>query len=183
LAGYTTFSYDRLGIGSSDHPDPIQAVQAPLHIAIAHSLIQKLRSGVIASTKFENVIGVGHSLGSELTNAITTQYPNDLSAAVLTGFSVDTAGQPTFFSALDLSIARENSPTRFPLLNNGYLISQSLAGNQFAFFRAQNYLPAILTAAEAAKKTFTIGKLFTNSMFVSPAAEFTGGSGCGGWRE
>jgi hypothetical protein len=29
LADYTTFSYDRLGIGASSHPNPIQDVQAP----------------------------------------------------------------------------------------------------------------------------------------------------------
>ncbi|KAF8857572.1 alpha/beta-hydrolase [Acephala macrosclerotiorum] len=174
LAGYTTLAYDRLGIGASDHPDPIQVVQAPLEISIGHSLIQMLRSGAIANTKFEKVIGVGHSLGSELTNAVTAQYPTDFDAAVLTGFSVDTAGQANFFSALDLVIARENNPARFPLLNNGYLISESINGNQFAFFRAQNYLPAILVAAEATKQTFTIGELFTNSMFQSVAKEFTG---------
>ncbi|CZR54593.1 uncharacterized protein PAC_04477 [Phialocephala subalpina] len=174
LVGYTTLAYDRLGIGASDHPDPIQIVQTPLEIAIGHSLVQMLRNGAVSNTKFQHVIGVGHSLGSELTNAVTAQYPKDFDAAVLTGFSVNTAGQPVFFSSLDLVIARENVPYRFPTLNNGYLISESINGNQFAFFRAQNYLPAILVAAETAKQTFTIGELFTNSMFQSVAKEFTG---------
>jgi pimeloyl-ACP methyl ester carboxylesterase len=174
LKGYTTFAYDRLGIGLSEHPDAIQIVQAPLEIAIAHSLIQMLRSGSIASTSFSKVIGVGHSLGSELTNAITAQYPKDIDAAVLTGFSIDIAGQSNFFSALNLAIARENQPSRFPLLSNGYLISNTIAGNQFAFFRAPYFDPAVLTAAEAAKQTFTIGELFTNGQFVAPAPQFKG---------
>ena len=38
--GYMTFSYDRLGNGLSDHPDPLQTVQADLQVAIAHELIQ-----------------------------------------------------------------------------------------------------------------------------------------------
>jgi pimeloyl-ACP methyl ester carboxylesterase len=75
LADCTTFSYDRLGIGASSHPDPIQDVQAPLEIAIAHQLIQKLRSGTIASTSFSHIVGVGHSLGSELTNAHYRDVP------------------------------------------------------------------------------------------------------------
>jgi hypothetical protein len=119
-------------------------------------------------------IGVGHSPGSELTNAITSQYPKNIDATVLTGFSVDIAGQSNFFSALSLAIARENQPNRFPLLSNGYLISNTIAGNQFAFFRAPYFDPAVLTAAEAAKQTFAIGELFTNGQFVAPAPGFTG---------
>jgi len=149
-------------------------VQAPLEIAIAHSLIQMLRQGSIASTSFSKVIGVGHSLGSELTNGITARYPSDLDAAVLTGFSVDSKGQPNFFSGLDLVIARENNPGRFPELCNGYLISENIAGNQFSFFRFPNFDPLVLAASEATKQTFTIGELFTNSMFMSPAPEFKG---------
>lgn len=174
-AGYTTLAYDRLGIGKSDHPDPIQVVQAPLEIEIAHQLIQSLRNGGdFGSASFSKVIGVGHSLGSELTNAVTSKYPEDLDAAVLTGFSVDTAGQSNFFSGLDLVIARENQPLRFPELNNGYLIPQSIVSNQFGFFRAPNFDPLVLEAAEAAKQTFTVGELFTNSMFVRRAGEFRG---------
>lgn len=109
-----------------------------------------------------------------MTNAITAQYPSDLDTAVLTGFSVDGSGIPVFFSSLNLVIASQNSPSRFSSLSNGYLVSQSSASNQFAFFRAQNYAPAVLNATEASKQTFTIGELFTNGMFVSPASEFTG---------
>ena len=59
-------------------------------------------------------------------------------------------------------------------LSNGYLIFNTIAGNQFAFFRAPYFDPAVLTAAEAAKQTFTIGELFTNGQFVAPAPLFTG---------
>jgi hypothetical protein len=76
LKGYTTFAYDHLGIRASDHPDAIQTVQAPLEITMAHFLIQMLRSGSIASTSFQKIVGVGHSLGSELTNAITDSRLN-----------------------------------------------------------------------------------------------------------
>ncbi|KAF4632044.1 hypothetical protein G7Y89_g6085 [Cudoniella acicularis] len=174
LNGYTTFSYDRLGTGSSSHPDPIQVVQSPLQVAIAHELITKLRSGAIGSTTFSHVVGVGHSLGSELTNAITAQYPKDLDAAVLTGFSVETTGISSFFSSLDLVPANTKTPSRFSTLPNGYLITNSLAGNQFAFFRFPDFCPDVLSAANTASQTFTIGELFTNSFFVSPAPLFTG---------
>ena len=31
-AGYATFSYDRIGVGRSQHPDPLQVVQGPLQV-------------------------------------------------------------------------------------------------------------------------------------------------------
>ena len=60
-AGYATFSYDRLGIGHSDHPDPLQVVQAPLQVEILHSLISKLRVANIGGHRFERIVGVGLS--------------------------------------------------------------------------------------------------------------------------
>jgi pimeloyl-ACP methyl ester carboxylesterase len=173
-AGYTTFSYDRLGVGHSSHPDPIQEVQAPLQVSIAHALIQLLRAGSIAGTAFCNVIGVGHSLGSEILNSITAQYPSDIDAAVLTGFTLDPAGQADFFSGINVLIAREANPTNFSGLDNGYLISGNIVGNQFGFFRAPNFDPCVLEAGEVAKQTFTIGELFTNTQFIAPAPDFKG---------
>jgi hypothetical protein len=105
---------------------------------------------------------------------ITAMYPKDLDAAVLTGFSVDAAGQPVFFAGLDLVIGSQNAPLRFSQLPNAYIISNTISNNQFGFFRAPNFDPAVLAASEATKQTITIGELFTNSQFVTPAPEFTG---------
>jgi len=151
-------------------------IQASLEISIAHQLILSLRQGSLplVFSPFSKVVGVGHSLGSELTYSLTSKHPNDLDAAVLTGFSASTAGQSTFFAVLDLVIARENAPLRFLELNNGYLVSQPIVSNQFRFFRAPNFDPAILAATEASKQTFTLRELFTNSMFVAQAKEFKG---------
>jgi hypothetical protein len=80
--GYTAFSYDRLGTGVSDHPGPIQIVQAELQIAIAHELIQLLRTGGISDHTFEHVVGVGHSAGSFQTLGVTSQHSDGLDAAV-----------------------------------------------------------------------------------------------------
>ncbi|KAL2074965.1 hypothetical protein VTL71DRAFT_8745 [Oculimacula yallundae] len=142
-------------------------------INIAYSLIQSLRSGAIASRAFKSVIGVGHSLGSLLNIALTAQYPNALSAAVLIAFSNDVKGQ-SVFSSLDLTIARQNAPARFPLLNKDYTISHNIKGNQFASFRLPNFDPVVLLAAEATKQTFALGELFTSSEFVNLADKFTG---------
>jgi pimeloyl-ACP methyl ester carboxylesterase len=172
--GYTTFSYDRLGVGASEHPDPIKVVQAQTEVEIAHSLIQSLRDGALASTRFQKIIGVGHSLGSILTAGVTSKYPEDLDAAVLTGFSVDRSGFPIFFAGLELVIANYNNPLRFATLPNGYIVPQSKAGNQFGFFRYPNFDPQVLEAADKAKQPLSIGEFFTNAMVLAPAPDFSG---------
>jgi pimeloyl-ACP methyl ester carboxylesterase len=172
--GYTTFFYDRLGVGLSDHQDPIETVQAELQVAIAHELIQLLRTGAIANQSFEHVVGVGHSFGSIQTAAITARFPDDLDAAVLTGFSASSTGVAIFSSGLDLTIASQNSPLRFADLSNGYLIANSIESNQFAFFRAPGFDQALLNTAEATKQTFSVGEILTQGSIDMRSTKFTG---------
>lgn len=175
-AGYSTFSYDRLGTGLSDHPaDANQIVQAPLEQEILHQLILGLKAGTYGGSKYSNVIGVGHSFGSFLTQGITNTYPTDLAAAVFTGFTLNTAGVVPFETALDLTIASQNNPLRFGLLNNGYLVANNIVGNQFAFFAPLSGFPYTnLQIAEATKQTVTYGELITLGNVIAPAASFTG---------
>ncbi|TID20862.1 putative glucan 1-3-beta-glucosidase D [Venturia nashicola] len=172
-AGYTTFLYDRLGVGNSSKPDPLKIVQAPLQVSIAHALIQMLKTGSIASTKFESVIGVGHSFGSEITEAITVQYPNDLVAAILTGYATGQSGLPTFLTSLDVQIASQNSP-KFAGLNNGYIVTANSLGNQFAFLKSPGFPSVNLALVEASKETLTFGELFSQAKLVQNATDFKG---------
>lgn len=172
--GYTTFFYDCLGSGLSDHPDPIQIVQAELQVVIAHELIQLLRAGAITSHTFENVVGLGHSYGSLQVVGVTSQYPKDLNEAVLTGFSTSSTGLDLFTAALDLTIASQNQPLRFADLPNGYLVPNSIESNQFAFFRAPNFDPALLNIAETAKQTFSVGEFLTLNSIAAGSPNFTG---------
>ena len=80
--GYASFFYDRLGVGNSDMPDPIQTIQAPLEVEIARVLANSLRNGQFSDNKFQKVAGGGHSFGSIITNAITKQYPDVFDAAI-----------------------------------------------------------------------------------------------------
>ncbi|KAL9114738.1 MAG: hypothetical protein Q9227_001417 [Pyrenula ochraceoflavens] len=171
--GYTTFSYDRLGTGLSDHPDPIQIVQIQLQLAIGHQLVQLLRTGGISNHKFEHVVGVGHSFGSLQVNGLTTQYPDDFDAAILTGFSADNSGMPVAFAGTDLTIASQNQPLRFSGLSNGYLTSAAIEGNQFFFFRAPEFDPAVLDLAESVKQTISLGEFLTTAVLFT-AKSFTG---------
>lgn len=134
-AGYSTLSYDRLGTGRSDHPDPIQVVQGSIQVEIVHALVQLLRAGRIGGQAFPSVVGVGHSAGTAITLAVTARYPKDLDAVILTGTSASTTYIPVTFAALSLIIANQDPSGRFARLSNGYLTPSTLEGFQLTFFR------------------------------------------------
>ncbi|EME38836.1 hypothetical protein DOTSEDRAFT_92135 [Dothistroma septosporum NZE10] len=171
--GYPAFLFDRLGVGLSDHPDPIQIVQISIQVAINHELIRMLRDSSFAGHAFDRVVGVGHSYGSANLVGVATAYPSDFDALVLTGFSSSLAGIPIATATFGLSIASQSQPTRFVGLSNGYVTSASVASLQGFFFRAPGFDPALLNLAENTKQTTSLGEqlLFGKPR---PAANFTG---------
>lgn len=171
--GYATFLYDRLGNGLSDHPDPININQVPLQISIAHELISRLREGGFLNHSFQNIVGIGHSFGSAQMFGITTQFPHDLDAAVLTGFAAVATGQETGLAALNLAVASEVDPLRFAHLANGYLTASAPAGNQFFFFHAPDFDADIFNIAEATKQPIALGEFFSFDGVRAPT-NFTG---------
>lgn len=137
-AGYAAFFYDRIGVGESDHPDPIQVVQGPLQVEIAHALIELLRKNQIGRYKFVKFVGVGHSAGSAVTQGVTTKYPKDFDAIILTGTSAIATYIPLGLAGSGFQIANQAS-RKFQNLSNGYLVQPNALGIQFAFFRYPNF--------------------------------------------
>ena len=106
---------------------------------------------------------------------LNAQYPDDLAAAVLTGFSTTSAGMPAFYTALNLSIASSNQPRRFGRLANGYTVVDTMAGNEIAFLHAPNFPQANLVQLENTKGTFSMGELFSiQSIITARPVDFTG---------
>ncbi|KAI7780399.1 hypothetical protein LA080_016123 [Diaporthe eres] len=151
-AGYATLSYDQLGVGNSDHPDPIQDVQAASQVAVTHGLVELLRAGKLGGFDFDKVVGVGHSAGSTLTQAITTRYPEGLDAVILSGTSTSAA-------SVALSMAAFNF---------------SAVGIQFAFYRYPNFDQDAFEQQVANKQTNTLGILLTLGGIIAPSTQFTG---------
>ena len=172
--GYTTLFYDRLGVGLSDHPDPIQVVQFNLEISILHEFVQLLRTGGLAGLNFEHVVGVGHSFGSIMSHGLAAKYPHDFDALVLTGFTDSQPGAGIGFSSSDMTIASQVKPGQFSGLSNGYLLAANIFGVQFPFFRSPGFDQALLNIAEAKKDTVTIGEVIGSAMPMEQAADFTG---------
>jgi pimeloyl-ACP methyl ester carboxylesterase len=173
-AGYATFSYDRLGTGASDHPDPIQVVQSALQIEIAHQMIEKLRSGAFCGNSFQHVVGVGHSYGSIQAVGLAVQYPEDLDAIILQGFTINTSNLPALIDAFNPSIASDNAPLRFGTLPAGYQVVNSAIGTQMTFYRYPNFDTSVFTSLYSQKQTFTLGEFFTLTAPIAPATLYTG---------
>ena len=169
-AGYATLSYDQLGVGISEHPDPIQVVQATTQVAALHELVAWLRD----IDMFENVVGVGHSAGSTLTQAITTQYPQDFDAVILTGTSADASHVPLSVAAFNFINANMDPAPQFKGLPAGYLTQQSSAGIQFSFYRYPIFNQNAFIQHVANQKPNTLGVLLTMAGIVTPSTEFTG---------
>ncbi|KAI4184799.1 MAG: hypothetical protein L6R41_004498 [Letrouitia leprolyta] len=173
-AGYATFSYDRIGVGKSQHPDPLQVVQGPIQVEIAHALVTQIRNAQIGPYSFENVVGVGHSAGSTVTQGVTTKYPGDLDAVILTGTSISPDFVNTALASFDLSIANLDPSGKFAGLPNGYLVQPNQQSIQFPYFRFPNIDPQILAIALGNKQTQTFGELFTLGSIVAPSPQFHG---------
>ena len=134
-AGYATLAYNRLGVGASDHPDPLQVVQAATDVEILHGLIGLVKSGSMGARLFKHIVGVGHSYGSIVQLAVNAKYPSDVEAAVLTGFVNALQNLPYAILANNPAIANQNDPARFGNLPNGYLVHDTRISIQLPFFR------------------------------------------------
>ncbi|OTA98104.1 hypothetical protein M426DRAFT_70424 [Hypoxylon sp. CI-4A] len=173
-AGYATLSYDQLGVGNSDHPDPIQVVQATAQVAVTHALVELLRNTELGGYRFDKVVGVGHSAGSTLTQGITTQYPQDFDAVILSGTSASAASVPLTMAAFNLINANTDPAPQFQHIPAGFLTQQSATGIQFAFYRFPNFDEDVFRQQVAHKQTNTLGVLLTLGGIVAPSTEFTG---------
>lgn len=200
-AGYATFSYDRLGTGLSDHPDPNQVAQAALQIEIAHLLILGLRKVRVQQKKIEKVVGVGHSAGSALTIGVVGKYPRDFDGLVFTGISTSTVGVGIAQIAFNLLPAPLDPSGRFKSLDSGYLTQGSVPQDfQFPFFQRPEYdekskLPphpypwkielTLFSLSIPASIRNPTNHDFRRAAYLwnrsSPPAEFYRASGCSAW--
>ncbi|KAF5335742.1 hypothetical protein D9611_009647 [Ephemerocybe angulata] len=169
-AGHAILIYDRLGTGKSDKPDGIKEVQTATEVEIAAQLVKFLRGNPFGS-RFNRIIGIGHSYGSVQLIGMLGKYGNLLDATIITGFTPFSGGLNTAFGSLGWAIASEQNPKRFGALPSSYIATQGIINDQQVFFRFGNYDPAVLKAAEAGKATATLGEVITQG--AGPAANYT----------
>jgi pimeloyl-ACP methyl ester carboxylesterase len=169
-AGYSILTYDRLGVGHSDHPDAYSVVQAPIELEILRQLTLMARNGTLYDfaahaqpgtsafnnlTKPEKIVHIGHSFGSFLTSAFIATYANLTDGAIITGYLftqfLASTGSTTF--SVEYAGANYNR-------GSGYVVCKE-NGIQNIFFGGNArtaFTPALLEYGNAIKQPVPIGE-------------------------
>jgi pimeloyl-ACP methyl ester carboxylesterase len=181
--GYSTFFFDRLGIGQSSRGEPVNEIQVNLEIAALQLLTTGLRAGTLAGCggyKPLKTIHVGHSFGSIQSYSLAVLSPSLSDGLILTGFTQNISFPP-YFQLGGNFIASKNvaSLTSYPV---GYLAAGDASGVQTNFFAPKDFDPAVLAIATSTGQPVTPGELITlggltgvKNPFTGPVLIITGG--------
>lgn len=152
-AGFTTFNFDRIGIGQSTHPLSSE-VSIPSNAFTIHQAISQLRAGTVDGVNYSKVVIVGHSLGSLIAWYEAGTY-RDVDAVVESGIlhSFNPIGVAKFLATLYPAAL---DPKFFSkIIDPGYLTT--LPGTRAAsFYYEPNTDPEVVTTDEALKQTATV---------------------------
>ncbi|ETI24514.1 hypothetical protein G647_03883 [Cladophialophora carrionii CBS 160.54] len=176
-AGYSTLSYNRLGIEPSTIADPYTEIQGFVEVAVLVGLTTLVRAGNVSQVPVpQKVIHVGHSWGSELSVGLAAVAPGLSDGVVLTGYSALSQYTAFFIANTAFRLANQNQPRRFPpsRYSSGFLTWPDKSGNQFSFLEYPYFDPAVLDRAEATKYPFTVGEFLSASTLPVAAPSFPG---------
>ncbi|WWC68591.1 uncharacterized protein I206_102521 [Kwoniella pini CBS 10737] len=181
-AGWSTLSYDRLGVGRSAKPDGTNIVQIPFEIAQSVSIAKSIRSGNLSDIgKFDKIIGVGHSYGSNLLAGLVSISPSSFDALILTGFTNNATQGPLGLFSFQSTIANVAYPSRFSTDLNDYVITPNMYVDQTGFFHYPNYTNTSLSTFTNTKGEYTLGQqnsisaaLQLKNNYTSPVFVVTG---------
>lgn len=152
-AGFTTFSFDRIGTGRSTRPLGTQ-VSIPSNAYTVHQAIQQLRDGAVDGTRYDRVDIVGHSLGSLIVWYEAGTY-HDVDAVVASGIlhSFNTVGVAKLLTTLYPAALDPRFLGR--VIDPSYLTT--LPGTrEGTFYYAPNTDPGVVRVDEATKETGTV---------------------------
>jgi pimeloyl-ACP methyl ester carboxylesterase len=174
--GYATLSYDRLGVGHSEHADPYSEIQILTQVDILAEISRLVQTGELHKriSKPEKLVHVGHSFGSLITNGLVAAHPSLSDGVVLTGFSHNTSWTPLFELCLGFELARTNNLARFRGYDSGYLTWGNEYDNQCAFYTYPFFDTRVLKQAERIKAPFAISELLSFASVPLAAPNFTG---------
>lgn len=172
--GYSTLTWDRLGIGASSKGDPVKEIQVFLEIAALAELttLVKERRIQCVNVDFSKIVHAGHSFGAVMTYALANQYPNLTDAIILQGFTqaTDYLGQ---FALGSNFIPVKESPLadKYP---EGYVAVSSAVGMHINFFAEGGFDPIVLDTAFANGQPTTPGELLSLGAPVMEINNYTG---------
>lgn len=173
-AGYSTLSWDRLGIAQSSHGDPINEIQIFLEIAALKELTQQAKDGHLCGVqhKFDKTVHIGHSFGSVMTYSLTNLYPDITDSIVLTGFSQVPNFLPYFALGGNFAPVKENKMLAGKYAD-GYIAPKDSIGVHINFFGPNDFDPELLQVASQTGQPATFGELLSLGS-AAPTSVFTG---------
>jgi pimeloyl-ACP methyl ester carboxylesterase len=167
-AGYATFNVDRVGEGNSSHP-PSAELDLTAGAVALHDAVTALRSGAVDGHPFQDVIMVGHSIGSVEAWIEAARY-HDVNAVIVTG-ALHAISPDIGALEADLYPAVDDPAFAGAGLDPGYLTT--LPGTRGSlFYNPATTNPAVVAADEANKDTTTPAELGGAAAIISePAAQ------------
>ncbi|KAH8675429.1 hypothetical protein BX600DRAFT_432011 [Xylariales sp. PMI_506] len=180
--GYSTFFFDRLGLGESSHGDPLSEIQSSIEVVALYAMTSLLREGKLpgVNSKFSKLFHVGHSFGSIQTYGLTAKFPSASDGIALTGFSAAAEYIPYFL--FGGNFIQANQIATLADYPNGYLAPSDPTAVQTNFFSPGSFDPAILEATYKAGQPVTVGEFLTlgaptqsSNPFEGPVLVITGG--------
>lgn len=175
--GYPTLAIDRPGNGDSSRPDPFWQDQIPFHAAVLKQIADGLRSKKWLPRNFQQIVYIGHSLGSNIGNVIAASYPDSMDAMVLTGFTKTTSSELLIKAG---PVPAVTFAPRFANLSSGYIVTAKNEGRQVLLYgRDGTYDPSIANFDYDVQNTVAIGELGTEtapiaSNYTRPVTIVTG---------
>ena len=159
--GYCTFAWDRLGIGLSQHGDPISEIQAPLEEEALIALTEMLRAGTVPNVPnaFDKVVHIGHSFGSVLTFALSRDRPELTDAIILQGFSPSAMYFPYFL--LGGNFVSVTGTPLSSMYEAGWFAAGNPSAVQTNFFAPNHFDTNILPFAFQNGQPVSAGELLT----------------------
>ncbi|KAL7911331.1 hypothetical protein GGI35DRAFT_447174 [Trichoderma velutinum] len=173
--GYSTFSWDRLGVGASSKGEPINEIQQFLEVAALTELSTMLRKGSVKgiNAKFSRYVYAGHSFGSIITYNFVNANPTLSDAAVLTGFSQNANFVQGFSLGGNFKPVKEVPylAAKYPA---GYVATPSSIGLNIQFFGPNDFDPKLLAYASQNGSPASIGEMLTVTAGVAMPNSFKG---------
>lgn len=182
--GYSTLTWDRLGVGASSKGDPLSEIQMFLEIAALKELTHKARHGKLPSCtrSFDKVVHIGHSFGSAMTYSLARTDPHLTDGIILTGYSQISQ----YFGLFCLGGNFAPMPEVDRIMGGypkGYVGAGSSRGNHINFFGPGDFDVGLLKYYNARAKPNTPGEILTVGAgggeinnFKGPVLMVTGGS-------
>ncbi|KAM5351024.1 hypothetical protein ACJ41O_003747 [Fusarium nematophilum] len=172
--GYSTLTWDRLGVGASSKGDPLSEIQVFLEIAALGELTRLAKTGCLPgiTAKYTKAVHIGHSFGAVMTYGLANQSPELTDAIILTGFTQASAYLPLF--AVSNNFVPVTDSPRAAEYPAGYVATASTVSVHINFFAEGDFDPEILDVAYENSQPTTPGELLTLGAPVSSENSFIG---------